>query len=94
MSGPQLYKQIAFMGWLRAGHAPPLQGFPLGAAARRRLMRAKFAFITRQRVIAGNSPLIRPAATFPKGEGFIAAAHPSGSYIPSRLTNFCSISSL
>ena len=48
----------------------------------------------RQRVIAGNSPLIRPAATFPKGEGFIAAAHPSGSYIPSRLTNFCSISSL
>ena len=48
----------------------------------------------RQRVIAVNSPLIRPAATFPKGEGFITAAHPSGSYIPSRLTNFCSISSL
>ena len=48
----------------------------------------------RQRVIAGNPPLIPPAATFPKGEGFITAVHPSGSYIPSRLTNFCSISSL
>ncbi len=44
----------------------PYKASPEGeAAARRRLMRAKFIFIARQRVIVGNSPLIRPAATFP-----------------------------
>ena len=46
----------------------PYKASPSGeAAARRRLMRAKFIFLTRQRVIVGNFPLIRPAATFPQG---------------------------